>query len=104
MWAPDQAEISKQLRAQARPIFTDGRLDVEPLWAMLRDARIIGVGEATHGTREFRLLMGAVVRRAAAEERPLIVALEHGFLEGLALDAWSEVRGLRRRGERASPR
>ena len=54
-WAPEQAAISKQLRAQARRLSAAGaEFDVEPLWAMTREARIIGIGEATHGTREFR--------------------------------------------------
>jgi erythromycin esterase len=69
-------------------LFAGGQLDIEPLWAMTREARIIGIGEATHGTHEFRDLMNAVVRRAAEDERPLVVALEFGFVEGLALDRW----------------
>ncbi len=89
-WAPEQAAISEQLAAQARPIGMeeDGGLDVEPLWQMVGEARVVGVGEATHGTREFRLLMNAVVRRAAAEDRPVVVALEMTFNQGLMLDAW----------------
>ena len=77
-----------ELRAQARPLFAGGQIDVEPLWAMTREARIIGIGEATHGTREFRELMNAMVRRAAQDERPLVVALELAFTQGLMLDAW----------------
>ncbi len=88
-WAPEHAAISEQLRAQARPVVTlDGEIDVEPLWAMTREARIIGIGEATHGTHEFRELMNAMVRRASADDRPVVVALELTFHSGLMLDAW----------------
>lgn len=87
-WAPEQAEISAELERQARPIGRGDTIEVESLWAMTRTARIIGIGEGTHGTHEFRQLMNAMVMRAAADERPLVVALELGFVEGLRLDAW----------------
>lgn len=50
-WGPEQAAISAELQAQARPLFMGEEIDVESLWVMARDARIIGIGEATHGTR-----------------------------------------------------
>ena len=62
---------------------------MKALWAMTENARIIGIGEATHGTREFRELMLAMVRRAAQTDDPLAVALELSFNEGLRLDAWA---------------
>ena len=86
--APEQAAISKQLRAQARPLSATGAgIDVEPLWAMTREARIIGIGEATHGTREFRELMNAMVKRASSDDRPVVVALRLVWLAQQRVDA-----------------
>ena len=87
-WAPEQAAISKQLRAQARPLSATGAgIDVEPLWAMTREARIIGIGEATHGTREFREVMNAMVKRASSDDRPVVVALRLVWLAQQRVDA-----------------
>ena len=89
-WADDRPAITAELRARAVPI---GSIEDDPpaaaaLWAMTRDARVIGIGEATHGTHEFRRLMHAMVIHAAQEDRPLAVALEVPFNMFLAVDAW----------------
>lgn len=89
-WAPEQAAIAAELSTRTRPLADQrGRLDVEALWAMTNSANIIGIGEATHGTREIREVMLALVRRAAQTDAPLAVALELSFNEGLRLDAWA---------------
>jgi erythromycin esterase len=36
--------------------------DLEPLRAMVGDARVVALGEATHGTREFFLMKGRILR------------------------------------------
>lgn len=89
-WADERPAITAELRARAVPLSDS---EAEPpaaaaLWPMIRDARVIGLGEATHGTREFRRLMHALVIHAAQEDRPLAVALEVPFNMFLAVDAW----------------
>ncbi|MFY0540929.1 erythromycin esterase family protein [Nannocystis pusilla] len=89
-WAPEQRAISRELDAQARAIVDgDGALDVAPVWAMTRGARVIAVGEPGRGLGLFHRIMHAMVERAAAEPAPLVVALDVCFVDGLELDAWA---------------
>lgn len=90
-WASVQPMLTRELGVRARPL---AELDADvpaaaPVWAMVRDARVIGVGEGTHGTREFRRLLHALVVHAAHEQRPLALAVELPFNMVLALDAWA---------------
>ncbi|MFZ6178568.1 erythromycin esterase family protein [Nannocystis pusilla] len=88
-WGPEQRAISRELDAQARAIVDgDGALDVGPVWAMTRGARVVGVGEPGQGLALFHRFMQAMVERAAADARPLVVALDVCFVDGLELDAW----------------
>ena len=57
---PDRAEteaVSKWISQSAIPLTSveagHGFADLEPLKAVLKNVRIVGLGEATHGTREF---------------------------------------------------
>ncbi|WAS90034.1 erythromycin esterase family protein [Nannocystis punicea] len=90
-WASAQPTITRELEALARPL---AGLDADvpsaaPVWAMVRDARVIGVGEGTHGTREFRRLLHGLVVHAAHEQQPVVLAVELPFNLVLALDAWA---------------
>ncbi|MGH9940556.1 MAG: erythromycin esterase family protein [Blastocatellia bacterium] len=58
--APDPAEveaITGWLKSKAIPLKSveagHGFADLQPLKKVLKDARVVGLGEATHGTREF---------------------------------------------------
>ncbi|MBL9101978.1 MAG: erythromycin esterase family protein [Myxococcales bacterium] len=90
-WAAQQPAITKELAARARPLEGLGAAvpDAAPVWAMVRDVPVIGVGEGTHGTREFRRLLHALVVHAAREPGPLALAVELPFDMVLALDAWA---------------
>lgn len=90
-FASEQPAITRELRDHARPL---PELDAPvpaaaPVWTMVRGARVIGVGEGTHGTREFRRLLHALVVHAAHEQQPLALAVELPFDMVLALDAWA---------------
>nr|AYM52224.1 succinoglycan biosynthesis protein [Nannocystis pusilla] len=90
-WASAQPTITRELGARARPL---GELDAAvptaaPVWAMVREAHVIGVGEGTHGTREFRRLLHGLVVHAAHEQQPVVLAVELPFNMVLALDAWA---------------
>jgi erythromycin esterase-like protein len=88
-WAPVQAEITRDLQGQTWPLLTvDGELDPAPLWEMTRSARIVAIGEASPGVREFRKLMNVMVQQAVADGEPLVIALDLPFVDGVKLDAW----------------
>lgn len=67
----------------------DGRLDdLEPLRAVVGDARVVAVGEGCHFVREFGAARRRIVRFLAERCGFTVVAFEFGFAEGFALDRW----------------
>ncbi|MCC7172353.1 MAG: erythromycin esterase family protein [Planctomycetes bacterium] len=79
------------VRANASPIraieplagdAVDDFADLRPLQALIGDATIVGLGEATHGTREFTTLRRRIVRYLATECGFDVLALEGNFAEG----------------------
>src|SRR4051812_24686150 len=67
--------------------------DLEPLAERLAAARVIAIGENAHLVREFYLLRHRLQRFLAERLGFTVYAMESGFSEGLAVDAW--VRGER---------
>ncbi|MEZ3164681.1 erythromycin esterase family protein [Halorubrum sp. RMP-47] len=59
-----------------------------PLRDRLADAAVVGLGEATHGTREFFELKGQFIRHMVAELDCRLVALEANFPETLAVNEY----------------
>ena len=59
------------MRASAIPLATvkaaNGLADLEPLRALIVDARIVSLGEATHATREFFQLKHRLLEFCVAE-------------------------------------
>ena len=50
--------------------------------------RVIGIGEGTHGTVDFRLLQQAIIQQLAQEQKPLLVALEASASESSLLNRY----------------
>jgi erythromycin esterase len=67
--------------------------DLEPLADRLAAARVIAIGENAHLVREFYLMRHRLQRFLAERLGFTVYAMESGFSEGLAVDAW--VRGAR---------
>lgn len=67
--------------------------DLEPLAGRLEAARVIAIGENAHLVREFYQLRHRLHRFLAHRLGFTVYAMESGFSEGLAVDAW--VRGKR---------
>lgn len=65
---------------------TADHADLAPIGDTLVDARIIGLGEATHGTREFFQLKHRIVRYLVEEQGLRLLAMETNLLETMALD------------------
>ncbi len=76
----------------AHPLRTtdpDGDLDdLRPLGRMVGDAKVLGLGEATHSSHEFFRLKHRVLRYLVEHEGFRTFALEAGWSSGLRLDAY----------------
>lgn len=88
----DRSLPTESLATHATPLKTtdlDAPLsDLDPLRDRLADATVIGLGEATHGTREFFELKARLIRYLVAELGCRLVALEADFAATLAADAY----------------
>jgi len=86
--APD--EVVAWLRGHVVPLRTaaagQGYDDLRPLAAVVGKARIVALGEATHGTREFFQLKHRVLEYLVAEQGFTVFAIEANWPESLAVD------------------
>jgi erythromycin esterase-like protein len=62
--------------------------DLEPLRAIVGDARLVAIGESTHQTREFYFLRHRLARFLIGELGFDAFAMESGFAEGLIVNDW----------------
>ena len=101
-----EREVLAALRAQARPLTGDHR-DYDALAALIGDARIVLLGEATHGTHEFYRERARITKRLISELGFTAVAIEgdwpdayrvNRFIRGSRadLDAEEALRGFAR--------
>ncbi|WP_435603014.1 erythromycin esterase family protein [Streptomyces sp. bgisy130] len=85
-------DLVRWLTEHARPLgtLTPGAPhdDLEPLGTTLRDVRIVGLGESTHGTREFFRLKHRIVEFLVREAGFTTLALEASASATRALDAY----------------
>lgn len=86
----DQAAALAWLKKSARPLSSENptAAELQPLLARLDGARIIGLGEATHGTHEDFAFKAALVRALASAGRINAVAFVTGYRSGKRLDAY----------------
>jgi erythromycin esterase len=63
-----------------------GMEDLAPLKPVLKDTRVVALGEATHGTREFFQLKHRLLEFLVKELGFTVFALEENFAEGLAFN------------------
>jgi erythromycin esterase len=79
----DQAAVITWLRENAIPLrhlqAGHGFDDLQPLKVILKDARIVGLGEATHGTREFFQLKHRMLEFLVTEMKFNAFALESSY-------------------------
>lgn len=92
---PAPAAVVEWLAAQAWPLRTvdpsEPDDDLAPLVAAFGDARLIGVGEATHGTAEYFRFKHRLFRRLVERHGVTVLAMEANVIDAEAVDAY--VRG-----------
>jgi erythromycin esterase len=88
---PDKSVI-EWIRSTAMPLATveprQGRKDLEALRPIIGDARILSLGEATHGTREFFKLKHRIIEYCVAELGFTTFIIEANFPQSLAINAY----------------
>ena len=93
---PTDAQTAKQvaaaLRQHAQPLATvqAGRAldDLAPFGRAVGDARIVALGEATHGTREFFQMKHRLLEYLVKEKGFTVFAIEANWPEALAVDRY----------------
>ncbi len=85
-----QAELTDAVREAARPL-TGASTDYDPLLELIGDARVVLLGEATHGTHEFYRERAAITRRLIEERDFTAVAVEADWPDAYRVNRW--VRG-----------
>src|SRR5215475_11710059 len=85
-----EAEVVAWLKANALPLATvepgSPFHDLAPLRAMLSKARVVSLGESTHGTREFFKLKHRLIEYCVAEFGFTIIAFEANYGSMLAVN------------------
>ena len=83
--ASEGVELAEIARL-ARPLATEAHLD--PLLERIGDARLVLIGEASHGTAEYYRWRAALTRRLIAERSFSFVAVEGDWPDCFAVNRW----------------
>src|ERR1700761_354618 len=88
--ASDDQDAIQWLRENAAPLQTveagHGFADLRPLGQMIGNARIVELGEATHGTREFFQLKHRLIEFLASQKEFTIFSIEANMPEAYRLN------------------
>src|SRR5688500_20411294 len=79
------------IREAARPVTGEAK-DYDPLLELIGDARVVLLGEASHGTHEFYRERARITRRLIEEKGFLAVAVEADWPDAYRVNRW--VRGI----------
>lgn len=82
-------DLAPALKPAALPL--EGPADSDPLLEQVGDARVVLLGEATHGTHELYELRAELTRRLIEERGFTIVAVEADWPDAYRVNRW--VRG-----------
>ncbi|MFI9052202.1 erythromycin esterase family protein [Streptomyces sp. NPDC053427] len=95
--SPQHNPFADWLRAHAVPLTHLDREapldDLEPLRAVIGDARVVAIGESSHFIAEFALMRERILRFLVERCGFTVLAFEYGFSEGVSLDAWAQGEG-----------
>ncbi len=122
-WAPEEAEpararyapptgaiseeqLVKKIADAAEPFASIDTVDLGPLLEQIGDARVVLLGEATHGTSEFYRMRERISRELVAKKGFRFIAIEGDWpdaAQGRSLRAASGISARRMDGVRAFP-
>lgn len=98
--SPASADLSESLKAAAEPLPSPDAPDFADSFERFADARIVLLGEATHGTHEFYAARAAITRRLIERHGFTIVAVEGDWPDVARIDDYVRHNGPRpRQGE-----
>src|SRR5688572_13744633 len=83
----EDAHLAREIADAAVPL-TGARRDFDALLDSMGDARVVLVGEASHGTHEFYRLRAALTKRLIVEKGFSAVAVEADWPDALRVDAY----------------
>ena len=83
---PLPVDLPALIARHAEPIDVIAEADLEPLLDRIGDARVVCMGDATHGTAEFYEMRAAVTRALVERKGFTVVALEADWPEAQRLD------------------
>lgn len=96
-FTPPHSPFADWLRAHSVPLThldPEAPLDdLEPLEALIGDARVVAIGENSHFINEFAHLRQRILRYLVERCGFTILAFEYGLSEGFPLDAWAQGEG-----------
>jgi erythromycin esterase len=88
--ASESGSLVEELRHYANPLASayphDTEADLAPVLRAIGSAKIIAMGEATHGTGDFFAMKGRVFRYLAEHDGVRVMAMEANWADGLAID------------------
>jgi erythromycin esterase-like protein len=95
-----EREVLATLRAEAHPL-TGDRRDYDALMARVGDARIVLLGEASHGTHEFYRERARITRRLITEHGFIALAVEGDWPDAQRVNRYVQGHGADRDAEEA---
>ena len=84
--AAQSPELEQRLREMSRPL--ERSEDLDPLLAAAQEARVVLLGEATHGTREFYEWRARLTRRLIVEQGVRMIGIEGDWRPTLGFNAF----------------
>jgi erythromycin esterase-like protein len=82
-----QPTVTQVVRDSAYPL-TGGARDYDPLMDLVGDARIVLLGEATHGTHEFYRERARITQRLIEEKGFTVIAVEADWPDAYRVNRW----------------
>lgn len=102
--APAPGSLARLVLDAAEPFDELETMDLRPLLERIGDARVVLLGESTHGTSEFQRLRARLTRELVLQRGFSIVAVEADWPDAACMDRYVRQRSVPRRAWRAFAR